>query len=117
MRNLTLKQLKAIQAITGHGKIVNAAKALGLTPPAVTIQLKQLEEDVGLALFDRTQDGMRLTAAGRAVVDTAQAIEERLRLLEDQIDAIKGVRALRQSDACRPGCGRTAPGRHPPPTA
>ena len=81
MRNLTLKQLKAIQAITGHGKIINAAKALGLTPPAVTIQLKQLEEDVGLALFDRTQDGMRLTAAGRAVVDTAQAIEERLQLV------------------------------------
>lgn len=93
MRNLTLKQLKAIQAITGHGKIVNAAKALGLTPPAVTIQLRQLEEDAGLALFDRTQVGMRLTAAGQAVVDAAQTIEERLRLLEDQINAIKGVRA------------------------
>lgn len=93
MRNLTLKHLKAIQAITGHGKIINAAKALGLTPPAVTIQLKQLEEDVGLALFDRTQDGMRPTAAGLAVIDAAQAIEERLRLLTDQIDAIKGVRA------------------------
>ena len=93
MRNLTLKHLKAIQAITVHGKIINAAKALGLTPPAVTIQLKQLEEDVGLTLFDRTQEGMRLTAAGQAVVDAAQTIEERLRLLEDQIDAIKGVRA------------------------
>ena len=93
MRNLTLKHLKAIQAITVHGKIINAAKVLGLTPPAVTIQLKQLEEDVGLTLFDRTQEGMRLTAAGQAVVDAAQTIEERLRLLEDQIDAIKGVRA------------------------
>ncbi|MEO3998309.1 LysR substrate-binding domain-containing protein [Mesorhizobium sp. CAU 1732] len=93
MRNITLKQLKAIQAITSQGKIVNAAKVLGLTPPAVTIQLRQLEEDVELALFDRTHEGMRLTAAGQAVVDAAQAIEERLRLLEDQIDAIKGVRA------------------------
>src|SRR5262245_31850932 len=93
MRNLTLKQLKAIQAITAKGKIINAAKALGLTPPAVTIQLKQLEEDVGLALFDRTQEGMRPTAAGLAIIDAAQVIEERLRLLEDRIDAIKGVRA------------------------
>jgi DNA-binding transcriptional LysR family regulator len=93
MRNLTLKQLKAVQAIVSHGKIVNAAKVLGLSPPAVTMQLGQLEEEIGLALFDRTSDGMRPTAAGLAVVDAAQAIEERLRLLQDQMDAIKGVRS------------------------
>jgi DNA-binding transcriptional LysR family regulator len=93
MRNLTLKQLKAIQAIVAHGKIVSAAKALGLSPPAVTIQLRQVEEEIGLALFDRTADGMRPTAAGLAFVDAAQAIEERMRLLRDQMDAIKGVRS------------------------
>jgi DNA-binding transcriptional LysR family regulator len=58
----------------------------------VTIQLRQVEEEVGLALFDRTADGMRPTAAGLAFVDAAQAIEERMRLLQDQMDAIKGVR-------------------------
>ena len=66
---------------------------LGLSPPAVTMQLRQLEEEIGLALFDRTSEGMRPTAAGLAVVDAAQAIEERLRLLQDQMDAIKGVRS------------------------
>jgi DNA-binding transcriptional LysR family regulator len=59
----------------------------------VTIQLRQVEEEVGLSLFDRTQDGMRPTAAGLAVIDAAQAIDERLRLLSDQLDAIKGLRA------------------------
>jgi DNA-binding transcriptional LysR family regulator len=93
MRSLTLKQFKAIQAIASHGKIINAAKALSLTAPAVTIQLKQAEREIGLALFDRTQDGMRPTAAGLAVIDAAQALEERLQLLQDQMDAIKGVRA------------------------
>lgn len=92
MRNLTLKQFKAIQAIAANGKIVNAAKMLSLSPPAVTIQLRQVEDEVGLALFDRTADGMRPTAAGLAFVDAAQAIEERMRLLQDQMDAIKGVR-------------------------
>jgi DNA-binding transcriptional LysR family regulator len=92
MRNLTLKQLKAVQAIVDHGKIVNAANALGLSPPAVTIQLRQLEEEAGLALFDRTTDGMRPTAAGLAFLDAAQAIDERLRMLDDQMDAIRGVR-------------------------
>lgn len=92
MRNLTLRQLRAIQAIATNGKIVNAARLLGLSPPAVTIQLRQAEEDAGIELFDRTAEGMRPTAAGLVFVDAAQMIEERLRLLEDQIDAIKGVR-------------------------
>ncbi len=93
MRNLSLRQLKSLLAIQQTGKIVNAAKALGLSASAVTIQLRQLEDDVGLALFDRTSDGMRPTAAGLAFIDAAQALEERLRLLEDQIEAIKGVRS------------------------
>jgi DNA-binding transcriptional LysR family regulator len=92
MRNLTLRQLRAIQAIVATGKIVNAARTLGLSPPAVTIQLRQVEQDAGIELFDRTSDGMRPTAAGLVFFDAAQMIEERLRLLEDQIDAIKGVR-------------------------
>ncbi len=93
MRNLSLKQLRSIQEIAARGKIINAANALSLTPPAVTIQLRQAEEEFGLTLFDRTTDGMRPTAAGLAVVEAAQSIEERLRVLDDQIDAIKGVRA------------------------
>jgi DNA-binding transcriptional LysR family regulator len=93
MKNITLRQLRAIEAISNHGKIVSAAKVLGLTAPAVTIQLREVEEDAGVALFDRTSDGMRPTAAGLAFIDAAQAIQERLRVLRDEIDAIKGLRA------------------------
>jgi LysR family transcriptional regulator, low CO2-responsive transcriptional regulator len=92
MRNLSLRQLRTVLAIQANGKIVNAAGALGLTPPAVTIQLRQLENELGLALFDRTQEGLRPTAAGLAVIDAAQALDERLRLLADELEAIKGVR-------------------------
>lgn len=92
MRNLTLRQFRAIQAIATNGKIVNAAKVLGLSAPAVTIQLRQVEEEAGIELFDRTNEGMRPTAAGLVFIEAAQMIEERLRLLDDQIDAIKGVR-------------------------
>ncbi len=93
MWNLTLRQLRTLQAIAAHGKIVSAAKALGLTAPAVTIQLRQLEEELGLELFDRTAEGMRPTAAGMVATGTAQAIDERLRQMRDEIDAIKGLRA------------------------
>jgi LysR family transcriptional regulator, low CO2-responsive transcriptional regulator len=92
MRNLTLKQLRAIQAVRRHGTIAGAANALGLTPPAVTIQLRLVEEEAALILFDRTNDGLRPTLAGLAFLDAAQMLEERLRLLEDEIDAIKGLR-------------------------
>ncbi len=92
MKNVTLRQLRAVEAIRRHGKVVTAAAELGLTPPAVTLQLQQVEREAGLSLFDRTTAGMRPTAAGLAVIDAAQAIEERLRVLVDEIDAIKGVR-------------------------
>ncbi|WJR65125.1 LysR family transcriptional regulator [Neorhizobium sp. CSC1952] len=92
MKNLTLRHLRAAQEIARHGTIVRAANALGLTPPAITIQLKQVEEDAGVVLFDRTNDGLRPTAAGLAFIDAAQMVEERLRQLDDEIDAIKGVR-------------------------
>lgn len=54
MRNLNLKQLRAVQAIMKHGTIAAAANSLGLTPPAVTIQLKLIEDDANIILFDRT---------------------------------------------------------------
>ena len=70
---MTLRQLRALLAIQTQGKIVNAAKALGLTAPAITLQLKQLEEDAGVVLFDRTTQGMRPTAAGLAVIGAASS--------------------------------------------
>lgn len=90
--NISMRQLRALTEIGRTGKIVRAAKELGLTPPAITLQLKLLEEKIGLALFDRTAEGMRPTAAGLAAIEAAQAIDERLRVLADEIDAIKGIR-------------------------
>ena len=93
MRNLTLRQMRSVQAIDQHRTIAAAARHVGLTAPAVTLQIKQIEEDCGLPLFDRTSDGMRLTSAGTAVLAAANAIETTLRALSDEIDAIKGVRS------------------------
>jgi LysR family transcriptional regulator, low CO2-responsive transcriptional regulator len=88
MQNLTLRQLRSLRIIQSTGKISAAAKSLGLTAPAVTLQLQQLEIEVGMPLFDRTPDGMRPTAAGLAVLEAARGIEERLRLLGEEIEAL-----------------------------
>lgn len=61
---------------------------LRLTGPAVTLQLQQLEAELGVMLFDRLSSGLRPTSAGKAVIEAAEAIEERLRILTDEIDAI-----------------------------
>lgn len=92
MRNLTLRQLRAVRAVMRHRKISSAAAQLALTAPAVTIQIKEVERELGILLFDRTADGVHPTSAGRAVVEAARMIEERLDELSSDIDAIKGIR-------------------------
>jgi LysR family transcriptional regulator, low CO2-responsive transcriptional regulator len=92
MRNLTLRQLRAIDRIARDGKIVSAARHLGLTAPAVTLQVKALEDELGMPLFDRLPEGMRPTSAGLAAIEAARAIEEQIRVLADRIDGLKGLR-------------------------
>lgn len=92
MQNLTLRQLRTIGAVHRTGKIISAAKELGLTQPAVSLQLRDAELAAGLPLFDRTADGMRPTAAGLAVIEAARAVEERLRIMAEEVDAIAGGR-------------------------
>lgn len=95
MKHLTLRQLRSIQTIDDTGKISDAARKLGLTAPAVTLQLQQVEDAAGMLLFDRTSEGVKITAAGRAFVEAAGAVDEILSQLEDNIDSIKGVRVGR----------------------
>ncbi|MFQ0815160.1 LysR family transcriptional regulator [Brucella anthropi] len=97
MQNITLRQLKSVLAIEAHGRIVAAAQAIGLTAPAVTLQLKQIEEVMGISLFERTSHGMLPTQAGSAVLAAAKEIEQRLAALGQEIDAFKGVKRGRIS--------------------
>ncbi|MCA1970377.1 MAG: LysR family transcriptional regulator [Rhizobium sp.] len=95
MRNVTLRQLRTIEAVSRLGKINLAAGELGLTGPALTLQIQQLERDTGVSLFDRTREGMVPTSFGLAFLEAAHAIEENLSALADSIDAMKGLRSGR----------------------
>src|SRR5262245_7812881 len=75
MRNATIKQLRVLAAAARGGSFVAAAEACHLTPPAVTMQMHQLEQDVGLALFERSGRGVGLTAAGHEVLAAAERID------------------------------------------
>jgi len=62
-----------------------------LSQPAVSMQVKQLEENVGLPLFERIGKKIYLTEAGREVFHYSRAIEQQLRELEDTIGNLKGI--------------------------
>ena len=93
MRNITLRHLRTIQSVCSCGKITTAAKELGLTSPAITLQIQQIEQEVGGKLFDRTNKGMLPTEIGIAFLNTARAVHDQLYILEDSIKSIQGLKA------------------------
>jgi len=65
---MDFKQLRAFLTVAETGNVTRAAEMLHIVQPAVSRQIKQLEDDVGAALFARERHGMVLTEAGRALV-------------------------------------------------
>jgi DNA-binding transcriptional LysR family regulator len=75
MRNVTLKQLRALAGIVRTGSVTGAAELLNVSPPAVTLQMQLLQEHAGLPLVERSSAGTVPTAAGREVLHAIERIE------------------------------------------
>lgn len=87
---ITLKQMRALTAIHENGSLTAAAELLGLTPPAVSTQLKQLEENFGTRLVMRGNDGKTsLTSAGTEVLRTARQLDVSLATCFEKVHAIR----------------------------
>jgi LysR family nitrogen assimilation transcriptional regulator len=72
MEPMDLKQLKALVTVVETGSVTRAAELLHLVQPAVTRQIRALEHELGVPLFDRTHQGMRPTKAGVSLADRAR---------------------------------------------
>lgn len=88
---VTLRQLRAFTALLRTGSTKGAAEALLVTPPAITLQLRELEAAVGMPLIERRPDGIEPTAAGAEILDAATRIDT---LLADTADLIQTFRGL-----------------------
>jgi DNA-binding transcriptional LysR family regulator len=97
MKHVTLRQLKVFESVARHLSFSRAAEELHLTQPAVSMQVKQLEEQAGLPLTEMVGKKVYLTAAGEEVARHARRIAQQLREAEEALDAIKGVRGGRLS--------------------
>jgi LysR family transcriptional regulator for metE and metH len=97
MRDVTLKQLRVLSAVARTGRITSAASALGVTPPAVTLQLQLLERSAGVPLFNRTRQGLRPTDAGTYVLGIQARIEAAISECSESLRLLKGLGSGRVS--------------------
>lgn len=95
MEFLNYHHLRYFRVIAGELNLTRAARKLNLSPPALSVQLRQLEESLGHALFDRLPNGLELTEAGRMALDYADAIgragEELLDVMSHRIGTRRTV--------------------------
>jgi len=74
MNNLTLKQLRYVEALARHGHFGRAADACAISQPALSMQIKALEESLGTELFERGARQVRLTNFGEEFASRARDI-------------------------------------------
>ncbi len=91
MRGATLRQLRAFSLVARHQSFGRAAAELHLTPSAVSLQIKELEQGVGLPLFGRNGRASCLTPAGKILLAD---VDRALRALKDADDSVSRLRGL-----------------------
>jgi LysR family transcriptional regulator, low CO2-responsive transcriptional regulator len=91
--NITFRQLRVFTEVARHGSMARAAEALHLTPPAVSMQIKEVEAQVGLALFDRHGRTVSLSTAGEYFLVHAKRL---LAALKDADDSMARLKKLEQ---------------------
>lgn len=91
MRNATLRQVRAMVSVATHMSFARAAEELHLTPPAVSLQIAQLEREAGVPLFERLGRRLHLTPAGEAALRACTAMLGQLRSVEEELAALRGV--------------------------
>ncbi len=77
--------MRSLVAVAEHGAITEAAAALGLSQPALSRRIQQLEEELGTELLERSRRGVVLTDAGRRVVSEGRVLIERYEGLQRSV--------------------------------
>lgn len=85
MKGVTLKGLEVFDALAGSGSVARAAEVTGLSQPAVSQQMRNLEAALGTDLVDHGRRPMTLTPAGRAFLIRTQAVLRQLRLAQSEL--------------------------------
>jgi DNA-binding transcriptional LysR family regulator len=88
---MELRHLRYLVAVVDEGGFTRAAQALHVAQPGISSQLKQLERELGQQLLERSAQGVRLTAAGKAVLPYARAALSAADGVRQTIDQLTGL--------------------------
>jgi len=92
MMNISFKQLTILESIIKNQSYTAASKALFMTQPAISMQVKKLEEQVGLPLFEREGKHVVPTQAGEELLFYAQNIRQQLEEAAEVMEELKGLK-------------------------
>lgn len=87
---MDLKQLRALVTVAETGSVTKASALLNIVQPAVSRQLRLLEEDLGAELFDRSRQGMELNEAGKRFLEYARRVLSELERARAEVHPTKG---------------------------
>ena len=87
---MTLQQLKYVTTIANIGSISEAAKRLFVSQPSLTKAIKELEKEMGITIFDRTNKGITVSKEGERFLGYARQVLEQAALLEEQYKSHSG---------------------------
>lgn len=104
---LNVSRLKVLGEVARQGSFSAAADSLAYTQSAVSQQIATLESEAGMTLLERRPRGVRLTSAGRTLLEHAEGILARLEAAEAELAAIAGLRAGQLRMASFPTAGAT----------
>lgn len=90
MKNLTLRQVRIFICAVKHMNFSKAAEELHITAPAVSLQIKELEEDIGVSLFLREGRRVELTSAGEYFLLYARRLISTLKEADDTMERLRG---------------------------
>jgi DNA-binding transcriptional LysR family regulator len=88
--HLTLRQLRVFEAVARHASFSRAAEELHLSQPAVSMQVKQLEENVGMPLLEQQGKRTVLTEAGREIYDLSRRVANQIDQTEENLAQLRG---------------------------
>src|SRR5450631_721359 len=88
---MELNHLQSFIAVAKLGHLTRAAETLHLSQPALSGQIKALEENLGVTLFERSSSGMALTTSGRRLLEDAQRVIEAVEQLKHAAQRLRGL--------------------------
>jgi DNA-binding transcriptional LysR family regulator len=89
---VTLRQLRVFQSVARHLSYTRAAEELHLSQPAVSMQIRQLEDNLGLPLFELVGKKVYITEAGQEMYHYSRGVEQQLSEAETVLENLKGLR-------------------------